>query len=59
MFDLAFLDLVQIGLLIVTCIVCYIAGKINGAANIVSELVNDKIVTLDRLERWANSKDNE
>lgn len=54
-----FLDFIHIALMVGACIACYIAGKINGAANLVAELVNDKIVTLDRLERWVENKNNE
>jgi hypothetical protein len=53
------MDFIHIALMLGACISCYLAGKINGAANIISELVDDNIVTLERLERWANNKDNE
>lgn len=59
MFDFGFLDFIQLALLVGACFACYIAGRINGAAGIVTELINDNIVTLERLERWANSKDSE
>lgn len=57
---LSLIDFFQIGLLLVACYCCYLAGKFNGAINLVNHMLDNDIITeqdLDRLDEKLNSKD--
>ena len=58
MFNL--MDFLQIVLLLLACYCCYLAGKFNGAINLVNHMLDNDIITeddLDKLEDKLNSKD--
>lgn len=56
MFETGFsiLDFFHIALLLATCFACYVAGRINGASNMVIAMLDYKILTekdLDKLQK--------
>lgn len=53
---LSTLDFIQILLLVFACYCCYLAGKLNGAVNLASRLIDANIITFEQLEKI---KDNE
>ena len=58
MFNL--MDFLQLALLLLACYCCYLAGKFNGAINMVNHMLDNDIITeddLDRLDRKLDSKE--
>jgi len=46
-----YVDLFHIALLVGSCIACYVAGKINGAANFCALLIDQKVLTMNDLDK--------
>ena len=54
------IDFFQIALFLFACYCCYLAGKFNGAINMVNHMLDNDIITeqdLDKLDEKLNSKD--
>lgn len=51
MFDLYFI--IQISLLLLTCFVCYYAGKEKGVDDIITLLIEFKMIDSNKLQRLA------
>lgn len=54
------MDFIELGLLLLACYACYVAGKFNGAINMVNHMLDNDIITeqdLDKLEERLNSKE--
>jgi hypothetical protein len=46
-----YMDLIHVVLLVAACISCYVAGKINGAANFCALLIDQKVLTMNDLDK--------
>ena len=60
MFDLTFMNFIEIVLLLFACFSCYLAGKFNGAINMVNHMLDNDIITeddLDKLDRKLDTKE--
>jgi hypothetical protein len=46
-----YVDVFHIALLVGSCIACYVAGKISGAANFCALLIDQKVLTMKDLDK--------